>query len=414
MKRLAINGGPKAAEAAVIPTWPILDEGDKRRVNDVLDSRKWGRLEGGVVAEFEQAFAAFQGVKHGLAVSNGTVAIELALLSAGVRPGDEVLVPAVTFIASATAIVRVGAVPIFVDSDPETAVVSPSALERAITERTTACVLVHYGGYPCDMDAILPIAAKHGIAVVEDCAHAQGTQWRGKGVGGLGAIGTFSFQSTKSLTLGEGGIVVTDDETVAQRARLVHNIGRQIGQPGYVHYVVGSNYRLGELSAALGLGQLDRLPEQIERRAAAAEFLATELGKVGGLAAPKPDPRITRRGYYFFVLRYDASQFGGIPRNRFLQALQAEGVPCGLAYGMPLYRQPAFSRANIEPMYARGAALPDYQAMYLPVAERFCAEEQIVFPHAVLLADRSTLGPVVEAVAKVKEYADELLDQRAE
>lgn len=407
MSKLAINGGPRAAEGAVFPAWPIIGADDRDFVLETFESGKWGRLEGTKVEEFERAYAAFQGAKHGIAATNGTAALELALLVAGVRPGDEVIVPAVTFIASASAVVRVGAVPVFADCDPDNAVISPASLEASITERTRACVLVHYGGYPCDFDAILPIARARGLAVIEDCAHAQGTEWRNKGVGSLGTIGAFSFQSSKSLTMGEGGIVVTDDDELAERARLFHNIGRIMGQLGYRHLLIGSNYRLSEMQAAVGLAQLPRLPEQISQRERAARFLAEELGRIGGLVPQRLDARITRRGFYFFVLRYNRDEFGGLPRDRFVEALRAEGVPCGIGYGTPLYRQPAFSQGSIDAMYAPGTRLPLYEEQYLPAVERFCAEEQVTIPHPVLLADRASLSLLVEAVAKIKANARE-------
>ena len=409
MASLAINGGSRAAESLRYPSWPILGDEERRLVGEVLESRQWGRLGGPKTDEFEQAFAAYQGAKHGIAVANGTVALELALLAIGVRPLDEVIVPAVTFVASATAVVRVGAIAVFVDSDPESVVISPEAFEAAITDRTTAAICVHLAGYPCDMDAILSIAERRGVAIVEDCAHAHGTQWRGKGVGSLGAASGFSFQASKSLTCGEGGAVLTDDDAVAERARLIHQVGRKQGRPGNEYYIVSSGYRMTEFQSAVGLGQLARLPQQVLHRQAAGDFLAAELAKIGGLTALKRDPRVTRRGYYYFQLKYDAEQFRGVPRDRFVEALRAEGVPCGAGHGAPLYRQPAFRRAELERFYARGVKLPDYEAMHLPVAERLCSEWQVTIPHPVLLADRSSLQSILEAVVKIKEHAEELL-----
>jgi dTDP-4-amino-4,6-dideoxygalactose transaminase len=407
--QLAINGGAKAAEASRFPSWPIPGEGERRLVDEVLQSGRWGGPEGDKIDRFEQAFAAYQGTKPGVAVANGTVALELALLVAGVRPLDEVIVPAVSFVASATAIVRVGAVPVFVDSDPETLAIAPGAFEAAIGERTTAAVCVHYGGYPVDFDAILPVAKRRGIAIVEDCAHAQGTQWRGMGAGAIGTIGAMSFQASKSLTLGEGGVVTTDDDALAERARLMLRIGRRPGRPGYEHAIVASNYRLTEIQAAIGLGQLELLPDQVRQRQAAQRFLVSELAKIGGLSALKPDPRISRRGFYFLVLRYDSRHFAGLPRDRFVDALRAEGVPCGIGYGMPLYRQPAFGRDALEPFYPRGTRLPDYATERLPVAEEFCANQQVTIPHPVLLADDAGLQSILDAVAKIKVHAEELL-----
>ncbi len=413
MAKLAILGGPKAAERLQVPPWPMYGEEDKRAVLEVLESRRWCRLYAGSRVEaFEKAYAEYHDAKYGIAVSNGTVAIELALLACGIRPGDEVLVPAVTFIASASAIVRVGAVPVFVDSDPETLSISPAGIEAAITERTRGVVAVHYGGYPVDFDAILPIVRRHNLVLIEDCAHAQGTEWKGRKVGALGHMGTFSFQETKSLTAGEGGIVLTNDEALAKEASLLHNIGRVVGRPGYEHHVLASNYRMSEFQGALLCAQMRRLPEQVAIKHENGEFLAEGLRQIGGLEPLKRDARITQRGYYFFVIRYNREHFDGLHRDRFVEALRAEGVPCGTAYGMPLYKQPAFRRERIEPLlHPASKPWPDYEHLYLPVAERFCAEEQITIPHEVLLADRSGIQAILDAAAKIKENVGELLSQ---
>ncbi|MCD6290437.1 MAG: DegT/DnrJ/EryC1/StrS family aminotransferase [Anaerolineae bacterium] len=413
MAKLAIHGGPKAAERLQVPSWPMYDEEDKRALLDVLENRHWCRLySGSRVEAFERAYAEYQDAQYGIAVSNGTVALELALLACGIRPGDEVLVPAVTFIASASAIVRVGAIPVFVDSDPETLSISPAGIEEAITERTRGVVAVHYGGYPIDFDAILPIVQKHNLVLIEDCAHAQGTEWKGRKVGTLGHIGAFSFQESKALTAGEGGIVLTNDEEIAERASLLHNIGRVVGRPGYEHHVLASNYRLSELQGALLLSQMRHLPEMVARKHENGEFLAQGLREIGGVEPLKRDERITQRGYYFFIIRYDSEHFGGLHRDRFVEALNAEGVPCSTGYGIPLYKQPAFKRERVEPLlHPASKPWPDYEHLHLPVAERFCAEEQITIPHQVLLADRPGIQAILDAVVKIKENVGELLSQ---
>src|SRR4051794_18010838 len=219
MATLAINGGDRAADQLHVPERPILTEADRQAVIDVLDSREWGRLYPNSRAEqFERAFAHYHDAKHGIAVANGTVAIELALLATGIHPGDEVLVPALTFIASAGAIARIGAIPIMVDMEPGAGSISTAAAKAAITERTRAIVVVHYGGYPVDLDAFGTLACEHNLVLIEDCAHAQGSEWRGRKVGAIGTIGTFSFQQSKSLSSGEGGAVLTNDDEIATRA----------------------------------------------------------------------------------------------------------------------------------------------------------------------------------------------------
>lgn len=409
---LAIKGGPRAAEALRLPEWPTVTEEDKQAVMDVLGSRRWCRLcPESKVEEFEKAFAQFHEAKYAVAVTNGTAALELALLACGIRPGDEVLVPALTFIASASAIVTgPKAVPVFVDSDPQTLAISPDAIEAAITPRTRGIVAVHYGGYPADLDRIAAIAKKHNLVLIEDCAHAQGTEWRGRKVGAIGTMGGFSFQESKAFTAGEGGIVITNDEQIAEHARLLHNIGRVVGKPGYDHQVLASNYRLSELHGALLLSQLRRFQrEQVRARHDTGEYLAQELKKLGGVEPLKRDARITQRGYYFFIFRYDSSQFANVHRDTFVQALRAEGVPCGAGYGVPLYKLAAFRRERLEPLLPKcSLPWPDYEHLYLPVAERVCAEEQVTLPHQILLTGREGVDAIVRAIAKIKARAAEL------
>jgi len=411
MSKLAINGGPSEAADLIekIPKWPKFTEDDKKALIEVLESRKWCRIYLGSKAElFEKAFSEYHNAKHGIAVSNGTVALELPLKTMGIGFGDEVLVPAVTFVATASAVTEVGAVPIFVDVDPETAAMSPESLEGSITEKTRAVIVVHYGGYPADFDKILPIVSRNYIFLVEDCAHAHGTEWRGRRVGAIGDMGGFSFQESKSLAAGEGGIVLTDDDELADRGRLIHNVGRVVGRPGYEHYILSSNYRISEFQAALLLSKLKSLPQEVETKHFNGEYIAGKLRKIEGIEPLRQDPRITKRGYYFFVVRYNSDQFSGLSKQKFLRALQAEGVPAGSGYGMPLYKQPAFKKENLEGVIPEGIKMPDYETLYLPGAKQFTAEE-ITLPHEILLADREALGLVVSSIEKIRENVDELL-----
>ena len=417
MSELALLGGERAAAglAESRPKWPPFDGTDLAVVTEAMRSGPWCRIGGdeggGEGALFERQFADYQNAKHGLLVANGTVAIELALRACGVRPGDEVLVPALTFIASASAIACVGAVPVFVDSDPNTMQIDAKAVEVAITKRTTAVVAVHYGGYPVDLDALVPLCEKHHLALVEDCAHAQGTQWRGQGAGSFGQMGCFSLQESKSITSGEGGIVLTNDDAIADRALLLRNIGRS--DRGYGHVALASNLRLPGLCQALLWSAFRHLPPQVERKDVNGRALNAALREVGGLEPLPEDERITRRGYYFKVFKYDSAHFGGLSRDRFTEALRAEGVPgLGYAYGIPLYRNDCFRKDEIERLLPadRLGPLPDYDALNLPVVEKFCAEQQITMSHQILLAPQRQLLKMAEAVAKIKEHAQELMD----
>lgn len=410
MAKLALKGGTPCAKGLKVPKWPIWDEEDKKCLCEVLDSGKWCRVfAGSKVEQFEQAFAKYHNAKYAIATANGTVSLQLALRAGGIKPGDEVIVPAVTFIASAGAVTEIGAVPIFVDSDPETLSISPEAIESAITKRTRAIIVVHYGGYPVDFDRILTIARKHNLLVVEDAAHAHGSEWKGRKVGGIGDFGSFSFQETKSLTAGEGGIVLTDNKELAEKARLIHNIGRVVGKRDYDHLLLASNYRMSEFQGALLMSQLKKLPTQIEHKHNNGEFLAKELTRIGGVKPLKRDPRITKRGYYFFIIRYDEKEFGDVSKDKFIEALKAEGVPCYSGYGMPLYKQPAFRKERVKEILPEGIGpIPDYENLHLPVAEKFCAREQITIIHNVLLIDRTGIQMIIDAIVKIKENIDEL------
>jgi len=411
MAKLALLGGTPAAKGLKIPGWPVVDRNDFEIVKQALKGRRWCRIYPGSWAErFEKAYAKWNDAKYAIACANGTVTLELALKAGGVKIGDEVIVPAVTFIATASAVSEVGAIPVFADIDPETVQISPESIEALITKRTRAVIVVHYGGYPVDFDRILPVVRKHKLLLIEDCAHAHGTEWRGRKVGSIGDFGSFSFQESKSLTSGEGGIVLTDKKKFYEEASLIHNIGRVVGKPGYGHFILSSNYRLSEIQAALLLSQLKRLPQQTDYKHKMGEFLAKELQRIGGVEPLPRDKRITKRGYYFFIIKYNSTQFGGVHRDKFLQALNAEGVPCGAAYGVPLYKNYAFRKAQIEKVLPSRIVgkLPDYGKLHLPASEDFCANQQVTMLHNVLLAERREIQKIIDAIAKIKENIDEL------
>ncbi len=411
MSELAIIGGPKAAAALDVPEWPQLNESSRRYVDTVLESGNWCRNSDGADAcdRLEEEFAEYHDAEHAIAVANGTVAIELALRACGVQPGDEVIVPSYSFIASASAIPTVGAVPRFVDTDVETYNIDLDHLEEVITDRTVGIVGVHFAGYPMDMDRLLPIVEEHDLFLIEDAAHAQGSEWCGEKVGTFGDFGTFSFQETKSLSSGEGGIIVTDDDVLADRARLMHNIGRRQGATGYHHYRLSTNARLSELQAALALGQLETLESENRTRERNEEILLAELEDIEGIHTKPRDERITARGYCIENFRYDSAAFDGLPRETFIEALQAEGVPVGEGYEMPLYQQPAFYREEVGRLLPDDVDLPNYPNRHLAGVEELC-ETNVTYPHEVLLADEKGIRSIADAIRKIQANASTLVD----
>ena len=411
MSELAINGGPKAVESLDRPDWPPLPDAARENVLDALENGPWCRNRSGGrwCDRFEAQFADYHDAKHAIAVNNGTIAIELALRACGVQPGDEVLVPSYSFIATASAIPYVGAIPRFVDVDPETYNLDSTSLEESITEDTVGVVGVHFAGSPMDMDEVLSICEENGLFLIEDAAHAQGSEWRGRKVGAIGDVGTFSFQESKSLSCGEGGMLVTDDDVLAERLLYSSNIGRARGQAGYQHEMVSTNSRLHEFIGALGVAQLENLDEQNRIRERNEEILVAELETIDGIRTKPRDERITARGYCLENFRYDADAFGGVGRDRFIEALRAEGLPVSRGYEQPLYRQAAFSRENLSTMLPPGTEVPIYRSLHLPGVEQVC-RENVTFGHTTLLASEEDMYAFADAVRKVQDNAEELCE----
>lgn len=260
MTQLAITGGERLRTADFY-RWPHFDERELKYVEETIRSRTWfagmrGADPGTRTEALEQNFAEFHETEHGIACANGTVAIEIVLRAAGVGVGDEVIVPALTFIATLSAVLQVNAIPIVVDTVYDTQCIDPNEIEKAVTDRTKAIIPVHFGGLVCDMDRINDIARKHNLVVIEDAAHAHGAVRQGKRVGGLGHMATFSFQESKTMTAGEGGMITTNDPELAEKCIMFRSCGREANESLYVHYVMPVNYRLSEIQSAMLLAQL--------------------------------------------------------------------------------------------------------------------------------------------------------------
>jgi len=426
MSRLAIFGGaPERSKP--FPSWPAFDQNEEEALLDVLRSGNWWRyshgeaVEGRVpevgqprskVAEFQEAFARFQGARYGIACANGSAALEVALKALGVGPGDEVIVPPYTFIATATAALAVNAVPIFADIDYETFNIAPQQVEQAITLRTKAIIPVHFAGQAADMDTLLDIAQRHKLAVVEDAAHAHGATWKGKGLGSIGHAGTFSFQASKNLTAGEGGLIITSDR---ERAELCESYiwgGRKIGRPWYEHSRLGWNYRMTEFQGAILLQQLKRLEAQNAKRRQNARYLDACLSKLPGIQPLRVREYVSGHSYHLYIFRFEEQEFG-VSRSNFLAALQAEGIACLAGYAHPLYKNPMFLRQDFYPRgcpltcghYDRAIDYAGFEAL-CPNAERAC-REAVWLEHRQLLAEHEDMDDIVHAIEKIHDHRED-------
>jgi dTDP-4-amino-4,6-dideoxygalactose transaminase len=410
MPNLAINGGSKVRNKP-FPKWPQFDETDERVLVDVLRSEQWGSTSGSRVHEFEKAFAEFTGAQFATCVTNGTAALEIALMAVGVGIGDEVIVPPYTFIATASSVLSVGAAPIFVDVEADTFNLDAAKIEAAVTPRTKAIIPVHMAGCPANMDAIMEVARQHGLRVIEDAAQAHGATWKGVHVGNLSDAGTFSFQSSKNLNSGEGGAIITNDPDVDRMVWSIHNVGRRREGAWYEHPVLGSNFRMTEFQGALLMSQMKSLRDQIALREENGKYLSARLAELGGLTPCRRDERVTTHAWHLFMMRYDASQFGGASKSRFAQALNAEGIPCSAGYGQPLYREEVFHKDPrvLIVLQAHGGGV-DYSKFDCPVAEQVC-REAVWFYQSTLLGAQEDMDDIVTAVGKIKENAEELKSQ---
>jgi dTDP-4-amino-4,6-dideoxygalactose transaminase len=407
MARLALAGGSPVRTTPFAP-WPELDERERTLLLEALEAREWGGypFPNTLADRFASEFAAAHDALHAFAVTNGTVAIEIALRAAGLRPGDEVIVPAYTFEASAAPVLRLEAVPVFVDVLPTTWCLDPAAVEAAITSRTRAILPVHLAMCMADMDALSALAGKHGLVVVEDCAHAHGAKWKHQGAGSLGQAGAFSLQTSKLLTAGEGGVVTTSDDKIMERAESYINCGRASRSDRFGQRLLGFNSRLTEFQAAVLLGQLEKMPAQAARRAGRAERLGRALDDIEGVALVEPDPRQTTQAIYHYVFRYDATAFDGASRDRFAAALEAEGIPCDGLFYEPIYRSSLFT---VDPadFAALQGRLP-WAETRCPVTERAAYEESVWLHHHLLLGSEKDVDDIVEAIGKIRDNVDEL------
>jgi dTDP-4-amino-4,6-dideoxygalactose transaminase len=408
MSRLAILGGEPVRSKPWL-AWPDSRREDVEAVSEVVRSGRWWRYAGSETSRFEQEFAAYQEARFGVAVSSGTTALTLALEAVGVGAGDEVIVPAYSFIASATSVLLANAVPIFADVERETMNLDPKSAAGAITPRTRAIMAVHFAGLPADMESLRELAAKHDLLLIEDCAQAHGAVLQGRKVGAIGEAGAFSFQVSKNLCAGEGGIILTDREGTAARAESLHNCGRVAGRPSHEHHLVGGNFRITEMQSALLRSRLRSLEAETARRFRNGRRLTEKLRALPGLRPLDPEPREgDRRAYHLFPICYEPEALGGLARERFMEAVSAEGAPCGPGYLRPIYRNPAFAEGELR---RRGpyAERVDYREVSCPVAEEHCRNAIWLF-HNLLLGMEEDVEDIADAFEKVCANHRELVE----
>lgn len=413
MSKLAIQGGkPVFKKPHQWPRWPQPDAKDKRRLLGVLAQGNYG-LGSPVIGEFGSRFAEYTKTKYALPVNSGTAALELVIKALEIGPGDEVIVPSYTFVASATCVLELGATVVFADIDPLTINLNLQSVAQSITSRTRAVVAVHFAGNPVDMHGLRKVIGKRKISIIEDAAHAHGMLYRGKAPGHHGVAAEYSFQSSKNMSSGEGGILVTNDKAIFEKAWSFHSFGRLPGRAWYEHHSLSWNHRISAFQAAVLIGELERLEAQTRLRHRHGDFLNHALSGIRGIQ-PQVDGDIhpkTRRAYHLYLFRVDPRAIG-ISRDTFLKALAAEGVEGMGGYPIPLQEQPMFrGRRFWHDQYPGGKPRrpgePDYRRMSTPHAKKLCAEA-VWLPHSWLLGTRQEMQGIVDAVAKVAENAHRL------
>jgi dTDP-4-amino-4,6-dideoxygalactose transaminase len=412
MSELAILGGPKT-RSEPYPAWPVWDQRDVDALTEVVKSGRWGGYPypGPKTAAFAKAFAEMQGGGFAVPMANGTVTMEAALRAAGIGWGDEVIVPAYTFQATAAAPMAAGAIPVIVDVDPDTYCLDPKAAAKAITPKTKAIIPVHLGHQMADMDAIMELAEKNNLIVVEDCAHAHGAKWRGRGAGTIGHFGSFSLQSSKTLTAGEGGVLLCRSEELARKVMAVIDCGRghegEGGGEAGASPLMGGNYRMTELQAALALVGIERFPEQARQREQMAAYMDEALSEIPGVRLLKRDPRHTTRSFYRYIFAVDPQTFG-VEHDVLVGALDAEGVDCWMGYeAMHHYSlfQPRNSKLAVPNAFPERF---DFSKMNFPVAERACEHEAVWLDETIFRAGRKGVDDAVAAIKKIQHNAREL------
>ena len=417
---LALTGATPAAEKPALlggkpirtkgyASWPKIAAADEQSVLDVVRTGRWNRNRS--VDEFEETFAKASGAKFCVATSSGTSALVTSLGALGVGPGDEVIVPPYTFLATVTAVLLHYALPVFVDSDRETLLMDPGKLEAAITDRTAAIIPVHIGGSGADLDRLLATAKKRSVPVIEDACQAVFGQWRNRGLGSWGTSGCLSFQVSKNLCSGEGGAILTSDEAMANKCYAFHNCGRTRDRAS-ASYRGGrnTNVRMTEFQGALLLSQMTGLEQRAQTRSENAQYLSSLLREIPGILPARMYEGCTRNAYHLYMFRYQPEKFANLPRNGFLKALSAEGIPCSSGYG-PLntaefIRDALNSRPYVR-VYGQAALDKWAERNRCPENDKLC-EEAVWCMQNMFLGPRSDMDEIGAAIRKIQAHAPAL------
>lgn len=402
---LAISGGTpvRNTETHPWPSWPhnTSEEWNSKvepLLRDVYMSSNEG--SGGVmIPRFCELYASYTGTNYALFMPHGTDSISAALAGAldldGFSDGGEIIVPNYTFVATASAVLERRCKVVFVDISPDTFTIDAEAIETAITSETRAILPVHLGGHPADMGTLQEIAKKHGLYLIEDCAQAHGAEYENKKVGSLSDVGAFSFQASKNLTSGEGGMVTTNDKDIHDRVSAFMNVGRAPGGARWEYPRLGWNYRPSEYLAAILLVRLEHLEEQTNLRNRNAVYLSSSLDEVQGITPPIHASWVTKHGYHLYCMKFNSEGFGGKSREEFVKALSAEGIPCSIGYRSPLSMEPGMAHV--------GEKYPDLiRTLPCPNTELVCEQSVWLFQN-LLLGSESDMDQVIEAINKIQK-----------
>lgn len=410
-EKAALLGG-KPVKPDAFPGWPVEDASDENELLGVMRGGKWGRLNGPETAKFEQQFAALMGARYCLGVSSGTAALLTTLGALGIGPGDEVIVPPYTFIATVNVVLMSYGLPVFVDTDPETFQIDAGKIEAAITDRTRAIIAVHLGGATFDVDAVQAIAKKHNLPLIEDSCQSHLAAWRGHPIGSFGTAGCFSFQSSKNLNCGEGGAILTASDDFLDQCFAFHNNGRGRKQPSNdpAYRSHGINLRMTEFQASVLVTQMARVEQQARTRTDNAAYLTGLLQEIPGIAPARTYAGCTRNAYHLYMFRYDAARFSGLPRAKFLKAMRAEGIPCSGGYA-PLNKEPflanTFATSGYQAIYPKERIARWHEQNQTLQNEKLCSEA-VWFTQTMLLGQRRDMDQIAEAVRKIQRQAAEL------